>query len=282
MLGVKRLRWLTSQWIQSIPALENLVAWVGSRTGLGEIWRKALPTPENYPKETFRRCQRLGIFWELDCSQWMDWSAYFIGPSPEDSYLFSLAKQGDTIIDAGGNIGLCALPLSKKAGASGRVYAFEPLGKNFQRLEKHVQINQIKNTKIIQAALSDSRGKVTMVQPSLGNNGAARIFCQGDEDIPSTEVDALRLDDWCAEENLNKLDLLKLDVEGHEPQILLGAEKTIQRFRPKIFLEAHETHLQTHGHSLKKLRQMLADMSYRTTDVYGDMMHILAEHADSD
>jgi FkbM family methyltransferase len=117
------------------------------------------------------------------------------------------------------------------------IHAFEPFPGAAEMLETNLRINQLSNVRLIRAAVADQPGTLP-----LYFNDALRLT-QGaslrnwDYVTGKVEVPVLRLDDSLAEQGVDAIDLLKVDVEGYEPEVLAGAESTITRCKPEIVCE---------------------------------------------
>jgi hypothetical protein len=71
-----------------------------------------------------------------------------------------------------------------------------------------------------------------------------------------------RLDDFVVEEKIDRIDLIKVDIDGHEPQFVEGSVRTLTRFRPAIVLEFNEQNLRQHGSSSNIQRKRLEELDY--------------------
>jgi len=134
---------------------------------------------------------------------------------------------GGVFVDVGANIGFYTVMLS---GLFDETIAFEPCKKSFDLLQKNAWVlNNLPNVTLHKAAISDSFKTVCMGDNKIRNN--ARISSEGEN------VDAFPLD--CFEWS-DRISLLKMDVEGHEYEILVGNQAHLQDHPPKkIFLELH-------------------------------------------
>lgn len=144
---------------------------------------------------------------------------------------------GATIVDVGANIGLSTLAFAHIA-RNGQVLAFEPSPRNFALLSRNVAANEVRNVEIVQVALSDREGLLTMVEEvefmagshvEAAGSGPATGHC--------IEIPATTLDREQRKRGLRRLDLLKIDVEGHERQVIDGARETLDRFHPICVFE---------------------------------------------
>lgn len=127
----------------------------------------------------------------------------------------SLVKEGMVCLDVGASIGYFTLLLARQVGSTGVVYAVEPTKNQFPYLVRNIEANGYTNVQAWNIAASDSFEKAKL------NTNAAQV------DL----VDAVPLDSCFKEEQ--KLDFIKIDVDGSEPRVLRGLEETIQR-SPKL------------------------------------------------
>lgn len=139
------------------------------------------------------------------------------------------------VIDAGGNIGLTAILLAVLA-PQGHVHVFEPLPSNAEHLRRNIAANGIGNCTINAVALGSQTGVIAM-----HNTGSASHVAVESETGNLLTRDALipmtTLDRYASEQNLGRVDFVKIDVEGFEPAVLHGASALIERFRPAVWME---------------------------------------------
>jgi FkbM family methyltransferase len=147
--------------------------------------------------------------------------------------LRQLCRPGGTAFDVGANAGTHTVPLAKHVGESGFVYAFEPQRVVFQTLCANVALNSLLNVECVHAAVGAAPG--TVLIPDLDYNAPAnyggispKLFESG------RPVRQIVLDDYCG---LPAVDLVKIDVEGMELDVLQGAARFIERFRPLMYVE---------------------------------------------
>lgn len=129
-----------------------------------------------------------------------------------------LLHPGDIFVDVGANIGAFALRAAARVGSTGRVIAFEPNPAAQRRLRQNRALNPQLRVEVIEAAVSDHSGEVRLAQPEAGNLGGVRIDDQGEVRVrcaPLSELlPSLKL--------TSPVQLLKIDVEGHETAVLRG------------------------------------------------------------
>ena len=170
----------------------------------------------------------------------------FIFGTYELDSLTSVLSQLDSkavVFDLGAHVGYYSMALATKKGV--RVYAFEPLPANRKLLERHLTINQIENVEVLPYAVAAEEGTVEFsnIDNPTGNTYVTQSthFQMSDQVIrvPKVSIDHLVIE----ERRLRPPDLIKIDVEGAEHDVLLGARQTIEQFRPIILLATHDFHL---------------------------------------
>jgi FkbM family methyltransferase len=173
--------------------------------------------------------------------------------SENDIHVMSqILKSADTFIDAGANIGWHTLFGSKFVGPQGRVLAFEPEPRNFSLLEKNIAANQLTNVTALQQALG-FEVKSEMLHLSSFNFGdhIVGMDTKNQAERESIPVEVTSLDAFFQRENLDfsKVSLLKMDIQGSEPDVLLGMRQVLKTHRPSILLEFSPKHIYVVGSS---------------------------------
>jgi FkbM family methyltransferase len=178
-----------------------------------------------------------GVELDLDLADWLQ-RLYALGETDTGrrSLLRALLPAGAVLVDAGANIGLYTCTMAAHVGPAGHVFAFEPMAENVEALQRNLQLNNLTNVTVLPVALSDRAQRLELFAP-FGHPGGSSgsISAHGHDNwLPVGSVDAVPLD---AVFDGDRLDAIKLDVEGHEPEILRGAVNTLHRFRPTILCE---------------------------------------------
>ncbi len=147
---------------------------------------------------------------------------------------------GDVVLDVGANIGNFTMLAASRVGSGGRVIAVEPIARNRQLIVRAAHANGFDQVEIIAGAASDQAGTIALrTHPETSNSAtpAAAGERLRDERGIGVAVPVLVLDERLA--TLDRLDLLKIDIEGMEPFALRGLERTLSRFRPTLLSEFH-------------------------------------------
>lgn len=150
-------------------------------------------------------------------------------------YLNALLARLDApvVLDIGANIGNHSLAFATQAAA---VHAFEPLPEVVAVLEHNVRQNGLKNIHIHRYALSDENSEAVLYQNRSGNVGGSS-FDRSAGDVEAVRVAKQIGDEVVRELGIDRIDLLKIDVEAHEVYVLKGLMNTLQKQRPFIMME---------------------------------------------
>lgn len=158
-------------------------------------------------------------------------------------------KKGDVVIDIGANIGYYTLVFSQIVGTDGRVYAFEPDPNNFALLKKNIEINNLKNVVLIQKAVSDVSKPLSLYLCDY-NHAQHRIYpsprCNEKIMVESTTIDEY----FSESEFYNRINFVKIDVEGAEYDVIEGMQKTLKS-NPELKILCEFSPKQIREHRLK-------------------------------
>jgi FkbM family methyltransferase len=153
--------------------------------------------------------------------------------------VLKLLKPGSTFIDIGANIGDFSLLAASVTGSAGRVLAFEPEATNCCLIKRNIELNEYKNIEVFQLALSDSNGEASLY---LGDrcDYHSLLKDQPERKAGVIAVKTRTLDSFLEEFGQDRVDMIKVDVEGAELKVLRGAREMLRR-NPNvvILLELH-------------------------------------------
>lgn len=180
----------------------------------------------------------------------------------------SLLQSEDIFVDAGANIGAISLPVAKKNEVT--VYSFEP-GRNIYRiLEKNVALNKLKNIYPFNIALSDKTGEIDFYESNRvhGWSGPVKIDSFDHYTVPATT-----LDEFAREKGIERITVLKADVQGWEYFVFKGAEKLIDAGRiPNIIFEFEWWAEKNAGLECGTAQQFLMDKGYSLSTLDGKII----------
>jgi len=141
-------------------------------------------------------------------------------------FILDLLEPGGVFIDVGANIGSFTLPVARHLGASGRVIAIESSPKVFPYLRQNVALNALTNVSLIQCAASENdRLEAPFYEAPIDNFGMGSLGAQF-HDAPIS-VMTRTLDSILEERQIERVNLIKVDVEGFEVAVFRGAEKLL-------------------------------------------------------
>lgn len=184
----------------------------------------------------------------------------------EFSVLDRILKLGMTFVDIGANMGLYTLFASKKIGPKGIVLAIEPSTREFQRLQKHVGINCLSNVLCLQIAISNCRTEADLLVATEEKSGHNTLGAFGYDSVISQGCERVHLrplDDMVREEGLQRVDVIKMDIEGAEFLALQGSASTLAQFHPLLLLELSDRTLSQQECNSQQVWQFLTQNGYR-------------------
>jgi len=148
----------------------------------------------------------------------------------------NLLKPSDIVFDIGANIGTYAIRSAKKIEPVGQVFAFEPLDENHEMLLHSCTLNSVNNLTVVKKAVGDRVGAVSFSHS--GRNSSAKMLSEPNKYSNSVEI--VTLDDFVEQNRVERIDWIKMDIEGAEPLVLEGMKKTLKFFQPSFLFENHE------------------------------------------
>lgn len=247
------------------PSIERILyPLVEGRSPTTSPLARIIPNHYQYSPGSTREVHREGFSWTLDLSEWMDWYLYWGLYDPSIERFLAELQPGQTIVDVGANNGRWSLRASEIVGPGGAVHAIEPFPANVHRLLRNLSLNDVANVEHHAVALGDGRGKITMTLGAQDNLGTARVSAAGEQGV---EVDQMSLDEWHEQEGIGRVDVIKIDVEGHEEAVISGGRAVLREWRPWLFVELSDLHLAERGSSASNLLALLEGLDYRAVRI---------------
>lgn len=171
---------------------------------------------------------------------------------------------GDIVIDAGANFGYNAVLMGKRIGPTGLLVAFEPQRIVYQQLSGNLILNNIFNSITFQAALGNEQSTSTMKVVDYESNwiniGDTSIG-EGGEKIDVYTLDQIELE---------KLDFIKIDIQGYELFMLQGAKNTLEQYKPTLFIEIEPHQLIKFNITETQLIDYIKSFGYRMFKINND------------
>lgn len=188
--------------------------------------------------------------------------------------LRQIVKPGDVCVDVGAALGLYTVTLSRLVGPQGTVHSVEPLVFAHPALSYLLRPREGQNIRRHSVALGNAQGREVMSVPVRhGSPVTGRSFLTvGAKGLGSNEefdehldvvVKTDTLDHFVEEQNIQRLDFVKADVEGAELRVLEGGKETIERFKPALLLEIEERHVERFGYRAQDVADFLTERGYR-------------------
>lgn len=175
----------------------------------------------------------------LNVNEFTQCNHYLEAPNAELIKL--VIKGGNTFIDIGANVGFFSLLASQHFG---QVLSFEPTPTTIQSFKRNIASNNIDNVDLVECGLSDKEGIMTFNENPLNAGGNSLEELNEDmvdhsqrTDWASYEIEVSTFDKIISNRSIKSIDLVKIDVEGHEPNVIKGSLLALNKFQPLVFIE---------------------------------------------
>jgi FkbM family methyltransferase len=193
---------------------------------------RAIKNTLHLHKDGDQEVTRLGLRWVLNPNDYGEGNLFWEGASDIwERYHIARFLTGDSVMfDVGANFGLYSLTLAHQLGPTVTIHCFEPNPVTYARLTRNISLNGTCNIHPHQLGLGDWEGTARVVASNDKNSGASCL----------TEGEGTRittLDRFCEQHGGQRLDFMKLDIEGFEPRLLRGGLKALKLFKPTIQIE---------------------------------------------
>ena len=213
--------------------------------------------------------RRKGVFYQVDLSEGIDLSLFLFGNFQDYVVNQKYVRLADdaVIFDAGANIGSMAFRFAEQA-PRGHVYAFEPTDFAYGKLLNNLALNPhlAKRITPVQLFLSDRTKSDHEIQAyaSWKVDGSALNThpLHGGAIKSAPSVPAVTLDDYCLTNRIQRVDLIKIDTDGHEFNILRGARRIVEKHRPYIIFEIGLYELKEHDIEFEQIYKYFTGYDY--------------------
>lgn len=251
-----------------MTGVDDVLVTIGKVIGKPPGWERvvrAVAPPRRFANGGLRqRRMPEGYIFPLDRGTLLGWNIHFFGsyePEVRDQFKRWL-RPGDVAIDVGANVGWHTLLMANLVGPAGRVYAFEPNETTRTRLLTAIDINALTQVVVDPRAASEAPGIVGFRAPVAGDlwDGTGRLI--DDRASAGTQIECVSLDAFAADWGIDRLALVKIDVEGWELSVLRGARRVLDALRPGLVFEYDPKYVSRCGGSGADLTRYLADRSY--------------------
>lgn len=180
-----------------------------------------------------------------------------------------ILKEGDTFLDIGANEGFFSILASQLVGVSGKIISIEPQSRLQRVIIRNISENNAYNVNIFQRAISDRVGTAILFLTPDMNTGSSGIFQTAKYKNPTETVLQTTLSEILGLLNLDKIKLMKIDVEGFEYEAILGSKHIFEsNIIENIALELHPEILQQRGKSESDILDFLKENGYEQNSEY--------------
>lgn len=261
--------------------LENAFAFLGKNT---PVFTKFIPHPEAYQTAPNKVVVRDGVKFNLTLTDFMQWHVFAHLPDYSWKKAAEHLQDQGHVLDVGANCGAFSLKLAqyahqhKKQGVT--VHAFDPNPYIVEKLRYNLSLNPLLSSLVSVHAIG--LGAENMTAPMVfsdTNTGGARVLNQQAEG--KVMVPVKTIDSFVEEQQIKAISFIKIDVEGYEPFVFLGAEQTIRKFRPAMYIEITDEWFRAHGYSKEFIFEKLTKEGYRLLLEQGHQFIDIANFADT-
>ncbi|MNV09142.1 cobalt-precorrin-6Y C(15)-methyltransferase [compost metagenome] len=218
--------------------------------------KRILPDPKSVGKHILKTIHGVKMLIDPSIDNGVELSLFETGTYEKGTIqlLEKYLEEGSSFLDIGANIGLMSVIASKYVGANGIVYAVEANPKTVPILQANIDLNDCKNVELIPVALSDTSGPAVLFENWEVNRGGASLISQSTQE-QGIEVKMERLDDMFDENTA--IQLVKIDVEGFEPQVIKGGMTWFQKQQPIFIIEVSEKREKEAGPSPAEIMELV-------------------------
>lgn len=173
------------------------------------------------------------------------------------SIWIELCKTSKTIVDVGANTGIYSL-IAKTVNKDAQVFAFEPVARVFSKLESNNKLNEF-DIKSYELALSNYNGDATIYDANTEHTYSVAVnknLKQSWENTIETKIKTITLSSFIEQNNIANIDLIKIDVETHEPEVLEGFGNYLAKYKPAMLIEILNDEV------AEKIQNQLKDIHY--------------------
>jgi FkbM family methyltransferase len=198
-----------------------------------------------------------------DVDDWLPWQVFCngfnLGEKNSAEIMLDCVTKNSIVFDIGANVGYYSVLFAKQAPNT-KVIAFEPFSKQLNLLKQNIRINKLLNICPYKLIVSDQEKRQKIYYSGDKNTGASSLH-----QITSIfeTVESITLDKFCDQKKVAKIDLIKIDVEGHELNVLRGMSKLLSQKRIKhVFIEILEENLARNNSCGKDINDFFKNYGY--------------------
>jgi FkbM family methyltransferase len=235
-------RFVATMWLAKLPYAPHRVTLKVDADEHVEFWWSYFPASFNAEGSLFS-------YWGDDTS--------------ELRFLWKFLQPGMTFVDIGAHHGVYTLITAKRLGRTGRVIAFEPCARDRQRLGLHLRANGISSVSVEPYALSAKNGRAELFTVTAGYTTMNSLRQPAtDYPVEPIAVETCTLDGYLERQDIDKVDLMKIDAEGAEMEVFCGANRVLTQHRPLVLCEILDKVTRPWGYPARDIIAKLQQQDY--------------------
>jgi FkbM family methyltransferase len=255
---------LQKSWPQRVETMQFYL-----RQGLSKV--PYLPVPVRLQVSP---SQEIGFWWS-QIVPYFDSNRGFFDYWGEDvgdlRFLWKVLDPGMVFMDLGAYQGIYSVVAGKKLQGTRNIFAFEPSPREFRRLRLHLRWNRLSTTRAEMLALGAGKSKTTFFQVKSGDTTRNGLRAPDSSDtVTEIPVTIISLDEYVREQNIQRVDVIKLDVEGGEIDVLRGAAKVFGEMRPLLICEVLDATTHAWGYDASEIIRAVRNYDYDWFDFNSD------------
>ena len=186
-------------------------------------------------------------------------------------FLWKYLQPGMTFVDVGAFHGIYSVIAARRLGDRSRVVAFEPSPRDRRRLQLHLRYNGIKSVIVEPYAVAAEGGEAALNVVVEGYQTMNSLRSPAlDHPVQQVMVQTIALDEYLHRNQIDKVDLLKVDAEGAEIQIFNGAKTLLSRLRPTVICEVLDKVTKPWGYHAREIVERLRAYEYGWFEILPD------------
>ncbi len=196
---------------------------------------------------------------QLHIDDWVQQNAFLLGEYEEAEFMAisTFIKHDCVFIDIGANFGWYTLYASSLIGKDGNVIAFEPFPENYKRLKKNIELNPKRKIIAENVAVGEKKGQLDLYYNKEEQN-LGMVSKNMTPNSSKKTVPMIALNDYVIDKNIEKIDFIKIDIEGAEFHALKGMKTVLKKYKPVLLIEI--LHYQDDS---KLILSFLKDLGYQ-------------------
>jgi FkbM family methyltransferase len=266
--------------------IPHILSWIGCRIGKPPGWERIvrwLQPPKSCTEigEIFVVREGTGLITRPDIP--LGWHITFFGTyEPEVREVFrAFLRPGGVVLDIGANIGWHTLLMAQLVGPTGRVIAVEANPHVCNNLRENIRLNRFEHVQILSIAIANSEGTAEFLAPLAEDASSGDGHVLPDQDrsgCAAIRVKTSSLDQIVCDLGLDRIDFIKIDVEGFEWAVLQGARSTIERHRPHIIFESDLNYMRRAQGEVSLISEFFRGYRYKLFALERNWAQSLAEN----